>query len=83
MARQVKVMDFGGHCHLEVIHFLDGADQKPYRIRRVVEGTRRIQIAKVSDWMSVLRLMYFFYSEGIDTLTTPEMKEWFERSEKR
>lgn len=83
MAKTRKVMDICDNgCHLEVIRIYDRKEPNPYRIRRVWKdyGWHRAQIASYGDWMSVLYFLTEFYKDGVDTMTTAAMKEWWRRS---
>ena len=82
MAKTMKVMDIcEGGCHLEVIKIMDRKERNPYRIRRVWHdyGCHVAQIASYGDWMSVIYFLRDFYLDGVDTMTTAEMKEWWRK----
>lgn len=49
----------------------------PYRVYLVNVSHRR-QIAKLPDFVHVLSFLKAFYSEGIDSMTTPEVISWCE-----
>lgn len=69
-----KIMDIRlDGVHLECIR--KSGDMNPYRVYRLA-GDHKRQIAKYSDFISVLYLITEFYSQGIDTMTIAETISW-------
>ena len=72
--RTHKIMDLHLDCvHLECIR--KRGDPHPYRIYRTVANHKR-QVAKYSEFISVLYFITEFYSQGIDTMTIAETISW-------
>lgn len=69
-----KIMDL----HLDGVHLeciRKSGDINPYRIYRLVAGHKK-QIAKYSDFLSVIYFIKEFYTQGIDTMTIAETISW-------
>lgn len=72
--RTHKIMDL----HLDGVHLeciRKRGDPHPYRIYRIVANHKR-QVAKYSEFISVLYFITEFYSQGIDTMTIAETISW-------
>lgn len=69
-----KIMDIRlDGVHIECIRVSDKPN--PYRIYRLAAGHKK-QIAKYSDFLSVIYFIKEFYTEGIDTKSIAETISW-------
>ena len=76
MTKKVMNISLDG-CHLECIRSDDRYN--PYRVYKIGGGHRR-QIAKYGDFLSVLWFLQRFYTDGVDTMSMPEVVAWAKKT---
>lgn len=71
-SRKIMEVNHDGVC---LICKLTDDNCNPYRVYKVWFGHQQ-QIAKYGDFMSILRFLWDFYMNGLDTMTVPEIRKW-------